>query len=139
MFDCFWISSGGSQTVLKEVSRVSVALWSSDEVSVSGCVEGFRELALLGEGDRSGSELLFSMRKWCGGNHREPLFKIVWLAYHGGYPWMCCFLSLLVGSLGLRGLALFQILRCGYSTTPSVAYRVVWSFCSRSSSLGMKL
>ena len=75
------------------------------------------------------SELLFSVRKWCGGNHWEPLFKIVWLAYHGGYLWMCCFLSLLVGSLGLRGLALFQTLRCGYSTAPSVVLQAwEWSF-----------
>ncbi|CAN7101686.1 unnamed protein product [Brassica rapa subsp. narinosa] len=37
---------------------------------------------------------------------------------------MCCFLLLLVGSLGLRGLALFQTLRCGYSTASSVACRV---------------
>ncbi|KAL0773494.1 hypothetical protein Bca101_038645 [Brassica carinata] len=37
---------------------------------------------------------------------------------------MCCFLSLLVGSLGLRGLALFQTLCCGYSSAPSAGCRV---------------
>ena len=51
---------------------MSVALWSSDEVSVSGCVEGFRELALLGEGDRSGSDLVSLRRRWQSGASLPP-------------------------------------------------------------------
>ncbi|CAN6834231.1 unnamed protein product, partial [Brassica oleracea var. botrytis] len=137
--DCFWISSGGSPAVLKGVSRVSVALWSSDEVSVTGCVEGFRELAVLGEGDRFGSGLVSLRHRWQSGASLPP--SCLRLA-------SCSFISVGLSHSLSRWLSvdvLFLVAACrffGASGTGPVSdpsLRLLYSTFSRSSSLGMKL
>ncbi|KAF3558971.1 hypothetical protein F2Q69_00017126 [Brassica cretica] len=111
----------------------------SDEVSVTGCVEGFRELALLGEGDRFGSGLVSLRHRWQSGASLPP--SCLRLA-------SCSFISVGLSHSLSRWLSvdvLFLVAACrffGASGTGPVSdpsLRLLYSTFSRSSSLGMKL